>query len=87
MRHSAIALLVITMVGSNAYALDDSQARIIELEQRLKAQTDSMTQQIDHLSDQVQRLQSQLEEAGVRQSTDEKRVTILSKQAYARLAV
>jgi phosphate-selective porin OprO and OprP len=79
MRRSATALLVVTMIGSNAYALDDSQARIIELEQRMKAMTDSMTQQIDHLSDQVQRLQSQLEQAGVRQSTDEKKSNDLVK--------
>lgn len=70
---AGVALLLASLYANSACAMDDAQARLAELENRIKALTESMGQQIQALSGQVQTLQSQLQDAQARQDINNKK--------------
>lgn len=70
---AGVALLVASLYANSACAMDDSQARLAELENRIKTLTESMGQQIQALNNQVQTLQSQLQNAQARQEVSNKK--------------
>lgn len=76
---AGVALLVASLYANSAWAVDDAQARLVELENRIKTLTDAMGQQIKELSSQVQTLQSQLQDAQSRQEAVVKRSEDLVK--------
>lgn len=70
---AGVALLVASLYANSAHAVDDAQARLAEMEARIKMLTESMGQQIKELSSQVQTLQSQLQDAQARQDVANKK--------------